>query len=168
MSSHSFRRFHSQGRERPRTSNGIRKRAVVAIALCSTVMGLATVSAMVNAPAASASAYSCTGYGVGWKYGHPAQFCARTVGHGTYVETAGAGFSAPIAWTGWLVNTRLRLEFIDTRGSIYLRGLSSQHNGGSSVGAWRWRLNRTVRRGTVRYTLLSNGVQVAAVQQTIR
>jgi hypothetical protein len=117
---------------------------------------------------AQASAYSCTGYGIGWKYGRPAQFCADTQGSGTYVRTAGAGYSAPIAWTGWLENTRVRLEFLDTRGNVYWSATSSQQNGGSAVGAWKWTLNRWMRAGTARYTLLSNGSTIAVVHHTIR
>lgn len=116
---------------------------------------------------ADASAYSCTGYGVGWRYGRPAQFCADTQGSGTYVVSVGAGYSAPIAWTGWLNNTRVRVELIDDGGRVYWASVSSQHNGGSAVGGWKWTLNSHVRRGTVRYTLLSNGAQVAVVQQRI-
>jgi hypothetical protein len=129
---------------------------------------LAMTGGLANAPAAEASAYSCTGYGVGWKYGRPAQFCADTNGSGLYVRTAGAGFSAPIAWTGWLTNTRVKLEFVDTGGNVYWSALSGLQSGGSAVGAWKWTLNRNMRKGHVRYTLLSNGATIAAVHHTIK
>jgi len=125
---------------------------------------MASVMSVARAEPAAASAYSCTGYG----YLKWAQFCGHTVGNGTYVQTAGAGFSSAAAWAGWLTNTRVRLEFMNTSGHVYLSGLSGQQNGGSAVGAWKWTLNRHVQRGTVRYTLLSNGATIAAVQHTIK
>ena len=125
---------------------------------------MASVFSATRVESAAASAYSCTGTG----YAKWAQFCGHTVGNGTYVQTAGAGFSSPVAWAGWLTNTRVKLEFINSSGQVYLSGLSSQQNGGSAVGAWKWTLSRHVQRGTVRYTLLSNGATIAAVQQTIK
>jgi hypothetical protein len=44
-----------------------------------------------TAEPAAASAFSCTGYGTGWRYGRPAQFCGDTQGSGLYVRTVGAG-----------------------------------------------------------------------------
>jgi hypothetical protein len=144
------------------------RRATALLALGLTAASLVFTAGLVNADPAGAYAYSCTGYGIGWKYGRPSQFCAQTDGSGLYVRTAGAGFSAPIAWAGWLVNTRVQLEFLDTGGRVYWSALSGQQNGGSAVGGWRWALYGWLRPGTARYTLLSNGATIATVQHTIR
>lgn len=121
---------------------------------------------LATAPSAAASAYSCAGYGYGLAWGHP-QFCGQTIGNGLYVQTAGAGFSSPVAWAGWLNNTRIKAEFIDNRGNVYWSAISSQQNGGSAVGAWKFNINSTMRQGIVRYTLLSNGATIVAVEQRI-
>ncbi|WP_140743176.1 hypothetical protein [Pedococcus bigeumensis] len=128
-----------------------------------TILGITTVAAS----PASASAYSCTGYGYGYSWGYPSQFCGQTIGSGTYVQTAGAGFSAPIAWAGWLSNTRVRAEFYNNAGQLYWSATSSQQNGGSAVGAWKWYLYRYMQSGYVKYTLLSNGADIASVYQRI-
>lgn len=130
---------------------------VIAAAL---TMALATslAATAVSPEPAAASAYSCSGYGyLGWS-----QFCADTQGSGTYVRSVGAGFSAPVAWMGWLTNTRVKVEFIDSAGRVYRTLLSSVQSGGSAVGAWKWTLNTNVRAGSVKYTLLSNGVEIAS------
>jgi hypothetical protein len=143
--------------------NGVRRRAVLALASLAVVGS----TAVGTATSAEASAYGCTGYG--WQVGtYRSQFCGQIDGSGTYVRSVGAGFSAPIAWAGTLQNTRVKIEFVDTRGVTYWTLVSGQQNGYSSVGAWSWTLNTYVRTGTVRYTLLSNGAAYAVVQHTIR
>lgn len=149
-------------KERGRLRDGMRK-ALVATVLAAAPLGVSVAAA----PPAAASAFSCAGYGYGFSWGYPSQFCGDTKGRGLYVETAGAGYSAPIAWAGWLTNTRIKVEFIDTRGNVYWSAVSSQQNGGSAVGAWKFTLNRNMRQGIVRYTLLSNGAAIVAVEHRI-
>ena len=121
-----------------------------------------------TATPAGASAYSCTGYGIGIpKIGVTSQFCGQTVASGTYIQTLGAGYSAPIAWAGWLTNTRVSVQLINNRGQVYWSATSGQQNGGSAVGAWKWNFYGSAQAGTVRYTLLSNGATIAVVQQSI-
>jgi len=141
----------------------LRKQAIALFVVVAALLGVATF----EASPASASAYSCTGYGYGFSWGYPSQFCGQTIGSGTYVQTAGAGYSAPIAWAGWLTNTRVRVEFYNQWGQVYWSATSGQQNGGSAVGAWKWGLYRYMQPGYVKYTLLSNGAYIASVEQRI-
>lgn len=142
---------------------GVRKKAMAVFFAIMVLLGTATVTAT----PANASAYSCSGYGYGFSWGYPSQFCGQTIGSGTYVQTAGAGYSAPVAWAGWLSNTRVRVEFYNSWGQVYWSATSYQQNGGSAVGAWKWGLYRHMQRGYVKYTLLSNGAYIASVEQRI-
>lgn len=141
----------------------VRKRVATVLLAVVALLGVSTL----EASPASAFSYGCTAYGVGFSWGRPSQFCGKTAGSGTYVETAGAGFSAPIAWAGWLTNTRVRADFYNNSGDLYWSATSIQQNGGSAVGAWQWTLNRNMQPGIVKYTLLSNGATIAAVEQRI-
>lgn len=146
--------------ERPRRTSSRTRRALTVAALTAAGSGLL-------AQGAHASAYSCTGYGIAVKGVGLSQFCGDTRGSGTYVQSVGAGFSAPIAWMGWLTNTRVQADFINNRGQVYRTYVSSLQSGGSAVGGWRWTLNATMQQGTLRYTLLSNGASVASVSHRI-
>jgi hypothetical protein len=149
---------------RPSWRSKLKGAAVAAAIFGGAVGGVATV----GAEAAGASAYSCTGYGYGFSWGYPSQFCANTVGSSTYVDTVGAGYSAPIAWAGWLTNTRIEVQFFNYYGQNYWTAYSSVQWGGSSVGAWKFALYRWMQPGYVKYTLLSNGAYIASVEQQIK
>lgn len=153
----------------PATTVGRRHGRLRSAVLAGAIAVIPVGATIATASPAAASAYTCTGYGLGVpKIGQTSQFCAQTDGTGTYVRTAGAGYSAPVAWAGWLTNTRIKVEFIDSSGTVYWSAVSAQQNGGSAVGAWKFTLNSNMRAGTVRYTLLSNGAEIAKVQHTIR
>lgn len=138
----------------------------IAAVWLSIILVLATLCLLLPAPSASASAYSCT------QYGRPpsgsAWFCADTQGSGLYVRSVGAGFNTSAPYNA-LCNTRVRVQFVDSRGQIYRSMLSSQQNSCVMYGAWRkWTINSWVRAGHVRYILLSNGAKIAEVRHTIK
>lgn len=133
-----------------------------------TVAGIGATLLGVGADPAGASAYGCTGYGIGWRYGQPSQFCGQIEGSGTWVSWVGAGFSSPVGWAGIVCNSRVRIEFINTSGNVYASRLSSLQSGCSTVGGWRFTINAWAQRGTVRYSLLDNGNVIAVVQHQIR
>jgi hypothetical protein len=124
--------------------------------------GLAALTAALAAPQiASASATGCTHYDYS-----PAAFCGSVVGSGTYVQKMGASFLAAGLW-GWVCNARVRFDFINTYGHTYLTYYTGLESGCNSVGSWGIWVNRWVSRGTLRFTLLSNGATVSVVQERI-
>lgn len=141
----------------------IRIRVIATVLTVSVLFGIH----VFGSGSAYASSFRCVGYGIGLKFGKISSFCGETIGRGTYLETVGAGFSAPVAWAGWLNNTRVRVELIDNSGTTYWSSTSSLQSGGSAVGAWKWRIDHCVRSGHVKYVLLSNGAEIATVTSSI-
>jgi hypothetical protein len=118
-----------------------------------------------TAPSASASASSCTQYArpLGTSY-----YCAHTNGSGRYVNYVSSGFNT--SWVGnRLCNTRVKIEFYDTRGVLYYSRWSSTDWGCKMYGkTHRFNIYKTMRAGHVRHILYADGRRIDAVRHNIR
>lgn len=131
--------------------------------VCALLTGAMGAMAWVNPTAASASAKGCTLYG--WP--RPlASFCGQIIGSGLHVQSFQGAYAAA-GLIGWECNARVEVQFINTSGGVYATYLSSLESGCNAVGGWGWTVNANAKPGTIRFTLLSNGATVAAVQETI-
>jgi hypothetical protein len=99
-------------------------------------------------------------------YDHVALFCARTTGKGTYVDQtfASYGSGGPV---GILDNAKLEVQFVNTNGQAYDTIFSALQKGRKSSGGWKWIIDRKMKIGLIRYTLLSNGAVIATIEQSI-
>jgi hypothetical protein len=136
------------------TFRGAAKRFIL---VCAAVAGLLGAVSAVHPSAADASAKGCTLYGKpAW-----ANFCGEINGSGLYVQNIEGAYAAG-GLVGWLCNARLEVQFINTSGGVYATYLSGLQSG------WGWTINGNARAGTIRFTVLSNGATIAAVQETIK
>jgi hypothetical protein len=99
-------------------------------------------------------------------YDHVALFCARTTGKSRYVDQVFASYAAggPI---GILENTKLEVQFVNTNGRAYTTIFSELQEGKKSSGTWKWIVDKKMKVGLIRYTLLSNGAVIATIEQSI-
>jgi hypothetical protein len=99
-------------------------------------------------------------------YDHVALFCARTTGKGTYVDQtfASYGSGGPV---GILDNAKLEVQFVNTDGKAYDTIFSALQKGKKTSGGWKWIIDRKMKIGLIRYTLLSNGAVIATIEQSI-
>jgi hypothetical protein len=142
------------------TFRGAAKRFIL---VCAAVAGLLGAVSAVHPSAADASAKGCTLYGKpAW-----ANFCGEINGSGLYVQNIEGAYAAG-GLVGWLCNARLEVQFINTSGGVYATYLSSLQSGCNAAGGWGWTINANARAGTIRFTVLSNGATIAAVQETIK
>jgi len=131
--------------------------------VASIVVGATGATVWMNPSIASASAKGCT------LYGRPkalASFCGQIIGSGLHVKSFQGAYAAA-GLIGWVCDARLKVQFINTSGGVYATYLSSLQKGCNAVGGWGWTLNANAKAGTIRFTLLSNGATVAAVQETL-
>lgn len=158
-------RFAGEGSGRNARHAALLSAAVVGCAILASSVGVSTPSA---APNRATTAYKCAFFGAGIKGPvRNGQFCATVAGTRLFVSSVTGSFGFVVPWLNQVCLPSMKIDFYDASGRWYSWQPGGRRSGcygaGAIISVPSITLNRYVRSGSARVTLLSADSPVAEI-----